>query len=150
MVRFDPEGDSVRPWVVECVHTYEYGPIKLCVPAGFRTDFTSHPRWLATALLFASLSLIVWPQLVWGLFPTALFALCIRDPLGKHQRAALFHDAGYAEQTVPRYMVDTAYRMIMDADGVNPLRVYLHYYAVRMFGWIAWRQNYRRYHAKNS
>jgi hypothetical protein len=118
--------------------------MRIVVPSRFRTDFTSHPRWLANALVLLVPFLWVWPGLVWVLAAVSMFALLIRDPLGRHQRAAMFHDSGYSDQYAPRHVVDAAYRRIMELDHVNPVRILLHFWAVRLFGGIAWRRNKNR------
>lgn len=144
VVRFDPEGDPNRPWITVGEHSFSVGPIHWRVPDGFRTDFTSHPRWLAKALLVASVGIPFFPNLLWVLYPLALFSLFIRDPLGKQQRAALFHDHGYADQAAGKSITDSAYRYIMRLDRVNPIRVFLHYYGVVLFGGLAWWTHKRR------
>jgi len=113
LLEFDPEGDPRRPWRTARRHDYETASIRLSVPAGFRTDLASVPRFL----------------------------LWLVDPLGKHQRAAVFHDSAYAFQYTTRFEADAIFRSILEADGVTWLRVWGLYYAVRIFGGEAWEAN---------
>lgn len=110
---FDPDGDPRRPWVVAKDQKYVGGWFEVTVPAGFRTDLASVPRW----------------------------ALWLVDPLGRHQRAAVFHDYAYASQFCTRFEADSIFRAILEADGVAPIRTYALYYAVRLFGGTAWSDN---------
>jgi hypothetical protein len=112
-LEFDPESDPKSPLVSACYHEFANGVFKVFVPKGFRSDLASVPNCL----------------------------LWLVDPLGKHQRAALFHDVAYRLQYCTRYTADAIFRVILERDQVPAWRVFLLYYAVRMFGGRAWKQN---------
>ena len=116
-VEFIPTEDERSPWVAMRMHKFNNGFFKLIVPAGFRCDLASVPGWL----------------------------LWLFGPNGKHQRAALFHDAAYRLQpkNCAREDADSAFRAIMRTDGVPWLRRTLIYVAVRAWGWKAWNANKR-------
>ena len=81
---------------------------ELCVkvPAGFRTDFASIPRFF------------------WRLF----------NPAGKWRRAALIHDYLYSyAANCPRFLADAIFRHVMEQDGVSRTARWLIYVAVRLF-----------------
>jgi hypothetical protein len=84
-------------------------------PDGFETDYASIPQWLH-----------------W-LFPKS----------GKHNRAAVLHDACYAGVTttlsgLPQHVVksvaDALFLEAMQADGVEPWRARIMYVGVELFG----------------
>lgn len=110
-VAFDPQADERSPWVITCDHTFNNGTWRLFIPSGFRCDLASVPG-----------------PMLW------LFG-----PNGRHQRAALFHDAAYRTHR-PRHRstADEAFRAMMLDDGVPPWKANLMYYAVRLFGGKAW------------
>lgn len=110
LLEFDPQGDERRPWRTARRHDYRSGAFHQVVPARFRSDLASVPRCL----------------------------LWLVDPLGKHQRAAVFHDAAYAFQYTTRFEADAMFRAMLEADGVLWFRVWALYYAVRIFGSAAW------------
>jgi hypothetical protein len=114
---FDPQTDERSPWVTACEHTFANGTWFLSVPAGFRCDLASIPG-----------------PMLW------LFG-----PNGKHQRAALFHDAAYrSHRPRRRSTADEAFRSMMLDDGVHALKAWLMYAAVRVFGGKAWKQGDQR------
>jgi hypothetical protein len=81
--------------------------VRLVVPAGFRTDYASVPRFF------------------WRIFP----------PAGRHGRAAVLHDWLYVEGTCPRFFADAMFRVAMETLGVPLWQRFLMYAAVRAFGW---------------
>lgn len=81
------------------------------VPAGFRTDFASVPRWL------------------WAIFP----------PTGEWSAVSVLHDWLYRRTTCSRFLADAIFREGMAAVGVPAWRRVAAYYAVRVFGGIARR-----------
>lgn len=89
-------------------HNYEACTIGLCftVPAGFRTDFASTPRWL------------------WPWFP----------PVGLYAGAALVHDYLYANQVYTRRMCDAIFLDLMENAGVPKPKRLIMWAAVRLFG----------------
>lgn len=89
------------------------GVVGVCVPKGYVTDLASTPR-------------IVWP-----IFP----------PFGQHQRAAIVHDYLYSRHArCSRFLADSLFREAMAALGVPLWRRVVMYYAVRLFGWAAFRR----------
>ena len=90
---------------------YEGSSDRVSIPAGFVTDFASSP-----------------PP-IWWLIP----------PWGKYGKAAVVHDYLYQTKTRTRKQTDDIFREAMIVLSVNPVRVFLMYWAVRLFGWLAWR-----------
>ena len=144
MLGFDPHGDSEKPYYTLRQHTYDDGMIDMVVPENFKTDLTTHPRklgWIILALLpFGYLM----PSISTALALVAGIALVIRDPLGRHQRAALFHDLNYQKQKYDRYTADAVYAIMLKEDGVGWVRRTVHYLGLRLFGLYAWRVNKRK------
>lgn len=106
---FDPDMDGARPWRTIDEHIYKDGQIRVEVPRGFATDLASVPSWL----------------------------LWLYDPGGRHQRAALFHDWLYSDDSVSRFDADAIFRIILRRDGVSKFRTFWLYLAVRVFGGFA-------------
>lgn len=99
-----------------------YG-VKVHVPAGFETDFASIPR------------------------PVRF----IIPKLGRYNKAAVLHDRLYQNHRVdsgdkrwfyvfPRYFADLLFLDAMIDLGVVKWKRLAMYYAVRAFGWLAWRK----------
>lgn len=89
---------------------------ELTVPAGFRSDGASVPRFFWRVV-----------------FPPG-------DP--KALRAAFLHDYIYATHPEgwSREEADELFLGVMVLDGVPSLRAYLAYLGVRLFGWKAWKE----------
>ena len=87
------------------------------IPRGFESDGASVPRFLWR---------IVFPPID----PTAV-------------RAGVSHDYIYRVQPPgwTRKEADQMFLCFLIEDGLSPFRARLAYYGVRLFGWIAWRQN---------
>ena len=83
------------------------------VPAGFVTDFASSPFF------------------IWSFIPA----------WGRYGKAAVVHDYLYQTQTRTRKEADDIFREAMIVLKVNPVRVFLMYWGVRLFGWLAWRSD---------
>ena len=83
---------------------------RITVPAGFVTDFASSP------------------PAVWSIIP----------PWGKYGKAAVVHDYLYQTKARTRKEADDIFREGMVVLKVDPVRVFLMYWAVRLFGWLAW------------
>lgn len=83
---------------------------KIVVPEGMVTNFASIPR------------------LIWLLI----------SPTGRYNYAACIHDWLYEVQDRPRTEADLVFREIMECSGVSPWRIFLMYWAVRLFGWYRW------------
>jgi hypothetical protein len=110
VLKFTPDRTD-RPWSTVGSHAYRDGFVSVTVPDGFRTDLASIPTALA-------------------------WLYC---PNGRHQVGALFHDYLYATKIMSRFQSDAIFRVIMADSGVIGWRRISIYYAVRAFGWIAWR-----------
>lgn len=103
-----------RTWKLVRSFTYHvgnrYSRDVIRVPVGFTTDFASTP------------------PCIWPLFP----------PWGKYGKAAVVHDYLYWVKLKTRKEADDIFREAMVILGVSRMKVFLMYWAVRLFGWIAW------------
>ena len=100
-----------RKWRLVYSFRYRTNGRLIAVPSGFITDFASVPFPL------------------WWLIPS----------WGKDGKAAVVHDYLYQEKTVTRKEADDIFREAMIELGVSGWRVFLMYWAVRLFGWMAWK-----------
>jgi hypothetical protein len=83
----------------------------IVVPTGFVTDFASIPR-------------ILWPVL---------------SPVGEYGKAALLHDYCCAIQyKKDRKYCDDIFKEAMQVLRVHPLKIFILYWGVRMFGEHSW------------
>ena len=148
MLGFGPHRRPEKPYYTLREHRYDDGIVRMKVPEDFHTDLTTHPKHLHWYLL------ALWPlTYFFGWLPHVMIAVAIltiwvRDPLGRHQRAALFHDRNYQKQKYDRYTADAVYAIMLKEDGVGWLRRHLHYFALRLFGGIAWRHNARKFNTE--
>lgn len=97
------------------------GGDSITVPKGFITDFASIPR------------------MFWIILP----------PDGEYTQAAVLHDYLYFKQSRSRKEAD---QIFLDAMGVLEVpnwKRYPMYHAVRMFGWIPWRNHKKRNEKSN-
>ena len=85
------------------------------VPSGFLTDAASIPK-------IARIFINKW---------------------GKHARAAILHDYMYTTHCVDRKKADQLFLSNMLRIGVNKLKAYAMYYAVRWFGNGPWKKGYK-------
>lgn len=92
---------------------YRWSKRIITVPVGFVTDFASIPRPL------------------WWLLPA----------WGKYGKAAVIHDYLYKIGRGTRKEADDIFREAMAFSGVKPWKISVMYWAVRLFGWLAWRGN---------
>lgn len=103
-----------RRWKLYRSFTYhlgtKYSRDYIRVPAGFVTDFASSPSQ------------------IWWLIP----------PWGRYGKAAVVHDYLYQTQKRSRKEADDIFREGMGVLGVEPWRVFLMYWGVRLFGFLAW------------
>ena len=111
---------SGRLWTLLAPLEYAMGeeesPYVIRVPAYFQTDFASVPR-------------LLW----WLISPT--------DPgVGK---AAVLHDYLYREGFLGRRMADAIMVEAMRVLGVPAWKRGAIYLALRLFGWVAWREHRR-------
>lgn len=104
-------------WELIAPFQYHNPPIEAEVPIGFKSDGASIPQ--------IAFSLIGGP---WT---------------GRYAKSALIHDYMYWEHTYTRYKIDRMFLEMMTILGVPWWRRWLMYQAVRLFGWIPWR-NYNK------
>jgi len=81
------------------------------IPKGFVTDFASVPRCF------------------WFVLP----------PMGRYGKAALLHDWLYNVKTTTRRGADRVFLQAMLLMGVAKWKAWVMYAAVRMFGWMRWK-----------
>jgi len=86
-----------------------------------------HPDWVTDG---ASV-----PQIFWNIFPPIA---------GRYLEAAVLHDALYKKQCLPRKKCDLIFLKAMKDCGVKLWKCYIIYFAVRLFGFIAWYENKRK------
>lgn len=103
-----------RTWVIMKDFGYDVGAEgssdRISVPLGFMTDFASVPRPF------------------WSILPQ----------WGKYGNAAVIHDFLYWEQRRTRKEADDIFLEAMGVLGVSKLTAGVMYWAVRLFGWLAW------------
>jgi hypothetical protein len=106
-----------KTWVTRKEFGYDIGKEgsgnTINVPIGFMTDFASIPRPL------------------WAFLPK----------WGKYGNAAVIHDYCYWEQSRSRKEADEIFREAMGVLQVSPCKIRLMYWAVRLFGYFAWKGN---------
>ncbi len=106
-----------KTWVLINPFGYEIGKEGsgdlISVKPGFMTDFASIPR------------------LFWAILPK----------WGKYGNAAVIHDWLYWSQKKSRKESDNIMLEAMTVLTVKKWKKKLIYYAVRLFGWIAWKRN---------
>lgn len=89
----------------------KYSNDRITVPVGFITDFASSPF------------------IVWSFIPK----------WGKYGKAAIVHDFLYQTKQRSRKEADLIFKEAMIVLKVAPWRVFLMFWGVRLFGWLAWR-----------
>jgi len=103
-----------RKWRLVNQFTYhigsKYSNDYIHVPADFITDFASIP-WVLWAFLPA-----------WG----------------KYGKAAVLHDWLYQTHCKTRKEADDIFYKAMLVSGTKEWKAWIMYYAVRIFGWLAW------------
>ena len=82
------------------------------VPAGFITDFASIPK---------------------------IFHSFIKDK-DKYNKAAVVHDWLYSCKIYDRKTADKIFLEAMKVLGIHPIKRYIFYWAVRLFGWTRWKK----------
>ena len=137
-ITFDPEGNRKLPLVVKGAHYYQDNWIHVFVPNNFRCDGTSYPRSIAYVLLLLWVVAHWYAQWMPWIALVALVGIILMEPYGGRElRASIFHDAAYRNHQ-NKFRADAMYRLLTEADGVPRWRVYLNFWAVRLFGWIPW------------
>ncbi|HZI23030.1 MAG TPA: DUF1353 domain-containing protein [Gemmatimonadales bacterium] len=106
-----------QTWVIMRDFGYDVGSEgsddHIAVPIGFETDFATIPRPF------------------WAVLPK----------WGRYGNAAVIHDWLYWAQRRPRAAADGIFLEAMGVLGVGSLTKSTLYWAVRLFGWLAWRRN---------
>ena len=106
-----------KTWVIVRDFGYDVGAENsgdhIGVAICFQTDFASIPRPF------------------WAILPK----------WGRYGNATVVHDWLYWTQTRPRREADAILLEAMAVLGVTPLVKYAMYWAVRLFGWLAWYRN---------
>ena len=106
-----------KTWVIVRDFGYDVGAEDsgdhIGVAIGFKTDFATVPRPF------------------WAILPK----------WGRYGNASVIHDWLYWTQTRPRREADAIFLEAMGVLGVSPLVKNPMYWAVRLFGWLAWLRN---------
>ena len=103
-----------RTWVTIGVTSFTFDGVVYIIPEGFLTDFSSVPR---------------------------VFRWLISPNGQPHQLAAVLHDYLYSSGAVTRPAADRAFKQAALAAGSPAWRAALMYWAIRVGGWPAWRNN---------
>ncbi len=133
-----------RSFVYHIGSKYNKSVIK--VPAGFVTDFASTDilQWVAVFLtvIYVGLSLFTAiPARVGIIFLAIILAGLLITPYGKPAKAAVLHDYLYKNHLVSRRMADLIFYEAMLVGGTLKWKAKVMYYAVRSWGWLAWKGN---------
>jgi hypothetical protein len=112
---FLPDGYHWR--LLKPVYLYDQKLEAITVPARFETDLGSIPR------------------IFWNVLP----------PIGPASLAFVVHDYLYATQTCPRSDADGVLFRAMKATGTHWAAVWLIYLGVRVGGWYAWKEDFKKY-----
>lgn len=81
-----------------------------------------------------------------GMSMPRLFRWLIGDPFEpQFLYAAVIHDWYYRTQTIDRNLADTIFRSMLAKSGVPAWKCSAIYLSLRAFGWIAWRNNYKKF-----
>lgn len=98
--------------------TFQVGEANYFIDEGFQTDGASIPRfaWITTGTPFAP----------------------------EHIRAAVIHDYLYQTGKTDRKTADQVFQAFLLTDGVSGYQAWKMFWALRLFGWIAWRRYRRR------
>ena len=73
--------------------------------------------------------------------PKALWSVIGSPMTGGYQRAGCLHDALYASEYFPREVCDKLFLEAMKSDGVSYIKRTAMYNAVRLFGWMVWKEH---------
>jgi hypothetical protein len=142
-VKLDPQGDPLREYVTTREHMFEHGPVHIVVPQGYRTDLTSRLRGLRVVLLWAFLAGFWWPFLHAAALAVGVGVLFLRDPSGRGQIAALFHDRAY-QMGHPKRLADAVFSDVMAEANVHPVRHWCNYWGVVLGGGRAYWNHRKR------
>ena len=138
-----------RDWILNKTFIYHiwsrYSKEIIKVPAGFITDFASVPR-LTNPLL--TLLAIIFILLDWAWLGISLLVLISIaswfSPYGKHEKPAVIHDWLYHEkkimgEPITRKRADDVFKEAMEVRNVESWRIFVEYWAVRLFGFVSWK-----------
>lgn len=116
ILKVSPYADG-KTWVIREEFSYDVGYLgsnnTISVPSGFATDFASVP------------------QVMWWFIA----------PWGLHGNGAVIHDYLYWMQQRSKKESDLIFLEAMGVLGVNVIKKYIIYYAVKLFGIFAWKSN---------
>lgn len=122
---------------------------RITVPAGFATDLASIPALgpVGGGVMLAAFILAQWfPWAGWALMFIGFLVTVASAYLlhyGKYTRAAVLHDWLYRSHLVHRYIADQVLLEAMkECQTARWERVAI-YWNVRLFGWVAWRNEKR-------
>ncbi len=116
------------------------------VPKGFVTDFASIPQLLITLIGIAVVTAGHILGFHW-LFFLGVFIVFVSVQLpksGSYGKAAVIHDYIYQTHIRTRKEADDIFREAMGVLRVRIWRIFLMYWAVRLFSWLAWRPRIRK------
>lgn len=111
---------STKDWKLVCKYTITCGRWRIILHSGLTTDGASIPR----------------VGLIWMLMGHPLQGLVLP--------AALVHDALYQTEMLPRAECDEIFYRLMRDNGVNVVKAWTMYRAVRACGWAVWRTHTRQ------
>lgn len=107
-----PDADDLRTVLSPFSFWSQVLNARVCVEAGFQTDYASTPR------------------LLWQVLP----------PTGRYTKAAVIHDWLYTHQGVTRAEADAVFYEAMEHLGVHWLTRRVMWAGVRLGGWVPWRR----------
>lgn len=71
--------------------------------------------------------------------PRVLWRIVGHPWQGRAEPAAWVHDILYQSRAVPRHVADVAFRRLLRANGIGPVKAWAMYRGVRLGGWRAYR-----------
>ena len=119
----------------------KYSKTVVKVPAGFVTDFASIPAFIV--VMFGLIAMVIgyyWAAWLFILGIIAAICAAIMPRWGKYGKAAVIHDYLYYTKDFSRRIADSIFLEAMEVLGVNLIERKTMYYAVRWFGWLAWKK----------
>jgi hypothetical protein len=144
-----PLPDGVN-WKLEEEFEYHVGAEEsddiIHVTKGFVTDFASIPQLLITLIGIAAAIVGYILGFLW-LFIIGIVFVFISVQLprsGVYGKAAVIHDYIYQTHVRTRKEADDIFREAMGVLRVSIWKIFLMYWSVRLFGWLAWRPKVRK------
>ncbi len=116
------------------------------VPIDFETDFASIPQLLITivGIILAIVGYVLGLLWLFILGIVIVFIIVQLPKSGTYGKAAVVHDYLYQTHVKTRKEADNIFREAMGVLKVKKWRIFLMYWAVRLFGWLAWRPKIRK------